>query len=67
MTQERCLLPVLTLPGQRPPANDSRMTPEAFFIDLNPLVGYTYPSFWTTEDSELADGVVFLKRKENVS
>jgi hypothetical protein len=43
------------------------MTPEALHIDLKPLVGYTYASFRTTEDSELADGEVFIKRKENAS
>jgi hypothetical protein len=43
------------------------MPPEALLIDLNPLVGYTYPSFRTIEDRIIEDGEVFLKRKEYVS
>jgi hypothetical protein len=43
------------------------MTPEALHIDLNPLVGYTYPSFRTIEDRFIRDGEVFLKRKESLS
>jgi hypothetical protein len=43
------------------------MTLEAFLIDLNPLVGYTYPSFRTIEDRIIEDGEVFLKRKETAS